>query len=109
MTIFDEFKTYIGDSSISFSLFEEYDLVHFDWWKSRKIVAQRIIERKSLKDFYTASKLYNNIERFREIIKEMPSFSPQYMNFVCVIFNSKKEKLKCNLYTELLRDRLLNT
>ena len=50
MTIFDEYKTYTGDSSISPSLLWEYDLSHFDWWKSRKIVVQRVIERGWLKD-----------------------------------------------------------
>ena len=44
MTIFDEYKTYTGDSSISPSLLWEYDLSHFDWWKSRKIVVQRVIQ-----------------------------------------------------------------
>ena len=38
MTIFDEYKTYTGDASISSSLLWEYDLSHFDWWKSRKVV-----------------------------------------------------------------------
>ena len=47
-------------------------------------------------------------EGFREIIKEVPSLSPRDMNFVCVVFNLKKEELKC--YTrKLLRDRLLNS
>ena len=37
-----------------------------------------------------------------------PSLSPRDMNFVCVVFNLKKEELKC--YTrKLLRDRLLNS
>ena len=99
MTIFDEYKTYTGDTSISPSLLWEYDLSHFDWWKSRKIVVQRIIERGWLKDFY---------EGFREIIKEVPSLSARDMNFVCVVFDLKKEDLKC--YTrKLLRDQLLNS
>ena len=62
----------------------------------------------SSKDFYAAFKLYGGIEGFREIIKEVPSLSPRDMNFVCVVFNLKKEELKC--YTrKLLRDRLLNS
>ena len=94
MTIFDEYKTYTGDSSISPSLLWEYDLSHFDWWKSRKIVVQRIIER--------------GIEGFREIIKQVPSLSARDMNFVCIVFDLKKEDLKC--YTrKLLRDQLLGS
>lgn len=80
----------------------------FDWWKSRKIVVQRIIERGWLKDFYAAFKLYGGIEGFREIIKEVPCLSARDMNFVCVVFDLKKEDLKC--YTrKLLRDQLLNS
>ena len=100
MTIFDEYKTYTGDSSISPSLLWEYDLSHFDWWKSRKIVVQRVIERGWLKDFYAAFNLYGGIEGFREIIKELPSLSPRDMNFVCIVFNLEKEELKC--YTRKL-------
>ena len=108
MTIFDEYKTYTGEVSISPSLLWEYDLSCFDWWKSRKIVVQRVIERGWLKDFYAAFKFNWRIEGFSEIIKEVPSLSPRDMNFVCVVFNLKKEELKC--YTrKLLRDRLLNS
>lgn len=37
MTIFDEYKTYTGDSSISPSLLWEYDLSHFDWWNPGRL------------------------------------------------------------------------
>ena len=63
MTIFDEYKTYTGDASILSSLLLEYDLAHFDLWKSRKVVVQPVIERGWLKDFYGAIKLYGGIER----------------------------------------------
>ena len=108
MTIFDEYKTYKGEVEISPSLLWEYDLSHFDWWKTRKVVVQRIIERGWLTDFYAAFKLYGGIEGFREIIKEVPSLSPRDMNFVCVAFDLKKEELRC--YTrKLLRGALLST
>ena len=109
MTIFDEYKTYTGDTSISPSLLWEYDLSHFDWWKSRKIVVPALSLREDgLKDFYAAFKLYGGIEGFREIIKEVPSLSARDMNFVCVVFDLKKEDLKC--YTrKLLRDQHLNS
>ena len=73
-----------------------------------EIEVQRIIERGWLKDFYAAFKLYGGIEGFREIIKEVPSLSARDMNFVCVVFDLKKEDLKC--YTrKLLRDQHLNS
>ena len=80
MTLFDEYKEYPGE----------------------------VIERGWLKDFYAAFNLYGGISGFREIIKEVPSLSPRDMNFVCVIFNLKKEELRC--YTrKLSREQLLNS
>lgn len=108
MTIFDEYKTYSGELTISPSLLWEYDLSHFDWWKSRKIVVQRVIDRGWLKDYFAAFKLYNGIDGFREIIKEVPSLSSRDINFVCIVFGLKKEELRC--YTrKLLREQLLNS
>lgn len=108
MTIFDDYIRGKEHSSISPTLLWEYDLSHFDWWKSRKIVVQRVIERGWLKDFYAAFNLYGGIDGFREIIKEVPSLSPRDMNFVCITFDLKKEELRC--YTrKLLRDQLLKS
>ena len=107
MAIFDDYKKY-GACSVSPSLFWEYDLSDFDWWKSRKIVVQRILERGWLEDYYTGFNLYGGIEGFREIIKEIPFLSPRDMNFACIVFDLKKEDLKC--YTrKLSRERLLNS
>lgn len=108
MTIFEEYKQYTDQLPISPSLLWEYDLSHFDWWKSRKLVVQRVIERGWLKDFYAAFQLYGGISGFRNIIKEIPNLSPQDMNFVCITFDLKKEELRC--YTrKLLRDQHLNS
>lgn len=107
MAIFDDYKKY-GACSVSPSLLWEYDLSDFDWWKSRKIVVQRILERGWLEDYYAGFNLYGGIEGFREIIKEIPSLSPRDMNFACIVFDLKKEDLKC--YTrKLSRERLLNS
>lgn len=108
MTIFEEYKQCTDQLPISPSLLWEYDLSHFDWWKSRKLVVQRVIERGWLKDFYAAFQLYGGISGFRNIIKEIPNLSPQDMNFVCITFDLKKEELRC--YTrKLLRDQRLNS
>ena len=107
MAIFDDYKKY-GACSVSPSLLWEYDLSDFDWWKSRKIVVQRILERGWLEDYYTGFNLYGGIEGFREIIKEIPFLSPRDMNFACIVLDLKKEDLKC--YTrKLSRERLLNS
>ena len=105
MTIFDDYKKY-GACSVSPSLLWEYDLSDFDWWKSRKIVVQRILERGWLEDYYAGFNLYGGIEGFREIIKEIPFLSPRDMNFACIAFGLKKEDLKC-YKQRLLRERLL--
>ena len=108
MTIFDTYKDYAGRVSISPSLLWEYDLSNFDWWKSRKIVVQRIIERGWLSDFYAAFNMYGGVEGFREIIKEIPSLSGRDLNFVCNAFNLNKEELRC--YTrKQLRDQRLSS
>ena len=100
MTIFDDYKDNKGRNTVSPTLLWEYDLTHFDWQRSRKIVVQRIIERGWLKDYFAAFDLYGGIEGFREIIKEVPSLSARDMNFVCTVFNLKKEELRC--YTRKL-------
>lgn len=106
MTIFDDYKKY-GACSVSPSLLWEYDLSDFDWWKSRKIVVQRILERGWLEDYYAGFNLYGGIEGFREIIKEIPFLSPRDINFACIVFDLKKEDLKC--YTrKLLGEQLLD-
>lgn len=108
MTIFDNYKDYAGKYSISPTLLWEYDLSSFDWWKSRKIVVQRVIERGWLSDYYAALNLYGGMKSFRDIIKEVPTLSDRDMCFVCAAFQLKKEELRC--YTrKLSRERLLNS
>ena len=107
MTIFDDYPKYAGKCEVSPALLWEYDLSTFDWWKSRNIVVQRVIERGWLTDFYAALNMYGGIEGFREIIKEVPHLSPRDISFVCVVFNLKKEELRC--HTRMLaRERFLN-
>lgn len=108
MTIFDNYKDYAGKCSISPSLLWEYDLSDFDWWKSRKIVVQRIIERGKLNDYYAALNLYGGMDGFRSILKEIPFLSEHDMRYVCAVFHLKKEELLC--YTrKLLREQHLNS
>ncbi|MCM1554948.1 MAG: hypothetical protein NC048_05590 [Bacteroides sp.] len=108
MTIFDNYKDYAGKCTISPTLLWEYDLSSFDWWKSRKIVVQRVIERGWLSDYYAALNLYGGIKPFREIIKEVPTLSERDLQFVCAVFHLKKIELRC--YTrKLLRERHLTS
>lgn len=108
MTLFDEYKEHKGEYTVSPSLLWEYDLSAFDWWKSRKTVVSRILERGWLQDYFAAFDLYGGIEGFRNIIRELPHLSPRDMSFACAAFGLKKEELKC--YTrKLLREQHLNS
>jgi hypothetical protein len=94
--------------NISKSLLWEYDLTNFDWENMKTVVMQRVIERGWMNDFYAAIKLYGGIDNVREIIKGIPVLSAKDMNFVCTIFDLKKEELKC--YTrKQSRDQLLSS
>lgn len=91
-----ELLTYdLGACNISPSLLWEYDLSHFDWKASRKLVVQRVIERGHPSDYKAAFDMYGGIEGFREIIKDIPHLSKMDMNFVCVFFNLNPKDLRC--------------
>ena len=108
MNIFDDYKDHKGEYAVSPSLLWEYDLSAFDWWKSRKTVVARILERGWLKDYFAAFDLYGGIEGFRNIIKEIPYLPSREIDFACIAFGLKKEELKC--YTrKRLREQLLNS
>lgn len=108
MTVFDDYPKYAGKCALSPTLLWEYDLSHFDWWKSRKTVVQRVIERGWMNDFYAALNLYGGIEGIRDIIKEIPYLSDRDVCFVCAVFHLKREELKC--YTRIpLREKHLNS
>ena len=105
--IFDDWK-YKNVDSISKSLLWEYNLTNFDWDNMKTIVMQRVIERGWMNDFYAVIKIYGGLDNVREIIKGIPVLSEKDMSFVCVIFDLKKEELKC--YTrKQLREKLLNS
>lgn len=107
MTILDDYKDYKGMFTVSPSLLLwEYDLSDFDWWKSRKIVVSRILERGWLQDYFAAFDLYGGIRGFREIIKEIAYLSPRDAEFACLVFGLKREELQC-FTRRLLREQRL--
>lgn len=87
------------DAKIRPTLLWEYDLSDFNWQKMRTIVVQRVIERGRPDDFYGMLNLYG-YEGVRNAIKDIPVMSNKDMSFVCIIFDLKKEELKC--YTQKL-------
>ena len=106
--MFTNWKEKSKDLSISKRLLWEYDPSKIDWFRMRYIVVTRIIERGKMEDFYAAIRLYGGIENFKQIIREIPFLTDKDMDFVCKIFNLKKEELSC--YTrKQLREIYLNS
>lgn len=105
--LFSDWKKH-NSVNISTSLLWEYDLNGFDWDNMQSIVVQRVIERGWIDDFYAAIRIYGGIDNFKSIIKQIPVLSEKDTQFVCSVFNLKKEELKC--YTrKQLREKLLNS
>ena len=95
---FDNYKQHT-DAQIRQSLFWEYDMSRFDWEKMRTLVVQRVIERGRKDDFFAILNRYG-VEGVKESIKEIPTMNAKDISFVCAVFDSKKEHLKC--YTRKL-------
>jgi hypothetical protein len=94
--------------NISPTLLWEYDTNSADWdWNHMKItVVTRVIESGRKNDYYAMLQLYGGYYKVREIVKEIPKLSHKDMNWVCTLFNLKKEDLKC--YTRMLSRKKLS-
>lgn len=95
MVLFNRYEQNKGKYRISPALLWEYDLRHFDWHRSRRLVVQRVIERGRVEDYFAAFDLYGGIEGFRGILREVATLPARDMNFVCKVFDLKKEELRC--------------
>lgn len=76
----------------------------FEWQNMKHLVVQRVIEQGKKEDFYALFNLYGGIEGVKNIIKEIDFLSKKDMNFVSIIFNIRKESLKC--YSKMLSQTL---
>jgi len=82
--------------SIPKRLLWDVDWNTFDMQKGRALVAERVVERGTLEDFYAMFSLYGGLKRVRDIYKnEVHSLSPRALAFICVAFNLKKEEMRC--------------
>ena len=103
--MFEDWATHKKEE-ISKSLLWEYDLSDFDWEGMKHTVVQRVIERGDINDYYAILQRYDGFSGVRNIVKQIPELSPMDMNWVCILFNLKREELKC--YTrKQLRAKLL--
>lgn len=72
------------------------DLTQFDMQKGRGLVAERVVERGDVEDFYTMFKMYGGVRKVREIYRdEVGHLSPRALAFICIAFNLKKEDMRC--------------
>jgi hypothetical protein len=88
----------------------DVDLKTFDWKKGRGFVVGRVIERGTMKDFYTLFRMYGGTKGVRDIIKNEIFYirDPKDLAFVCVAFNLKKEEMECYKRRQL-REAYLNS
>lgn len=91
--LFDDYRQH-KDTVIRPSLLWEYDLNNFDWIAMRGIVVQRVLERGRMDDYYAMLNLYG-WEGVREAMRTIPYMNRKNMNFVCFVFDLKKEELRC--------------
>ena len=83
-------------SSIPKRILWDVDWNTFDIHKGRALVAERVVERGSLEDFYTIFSLYGGKRKVRDIYKnEVSSLTPRSLAFICMAFNLKKEEMRC--------------
>jgi hypothetical protein len=95
--MFQDWKKKIRTNpQVSKQLLWDIDYDTFDFYKGRRLVVRRVIERGWENDYYAVFNLYGGIKGVREIIKEIPGqLHPKDEAFVRAVFNLKKEDLLC--------------
>ncbi len=79
----------------------------FNWQKSRKTVAERVISMGRLSDWYAAFDLYGGIRGFRKIARdEVVDISPRDLDFMCHALNIDKTQTKCYKQLQLRKAHL---
>ena len=106
MDILDEYRNHKNEYRINRALLWDFDYDNFDWQRLKATVIRRVIERGRKEDYFAAFDLYGGREGFREGIKEVSYLSDKDMNFVCIIFDLKKEELTC-YKKKMARQKLL--
>lgn len=106
--IFDDWATHKKET-LQKRLFWEYDTTSPKWdlWDMRYIVVERVLELGWESDYYAMFQIYGGIDKVREIVKELPYLEPREIAWACVLFDLKKEELRC--YTRKQSRRALLT
>ncbi len=94
--IFDDWESRKKEK-ISKEILWEYDIEdpNWNWEKMKNIVVQRVLENGREQDYYAMFQIYGGKTKVREIIKNMPFLGPRELSWACVLFNLKKEELRC--------------
>jgi hypothetical protein len=106
--MFEDWQKY-PHCEISPDLLWEYDIASPEWnWNYMSVlVVQRVIERGRKDDYYAMFQRYGGFDEVRKIAVRIPKLSPIDANWVCCLFDLKKQDLSC--YTRMLsRKRLFN-
>jgi hypothetical protein len=107
--IFDDWKEKSVGLKVPRSLLWDVDLENVDWHGGiRKLLVERVLERGEKEDFYAVIGLYDGLENFREIIKEIHYLSDRNMAFACKVFDLNKEELRCYKRMQLRKKHLLS-
>ena len=95
--MFQDWKTKMKDNpQVSPHLLWDVDKSKVNYQKMKGFVVQRVIERGDKEDFYTILQLYGGHKGVREIVKNHCDFyDPRDEALARVLFNLKKEDLKC--------------
>lgn len=100
MRIFDSYRP--GNRRINKALFGEYDMVAFDFWKNKRLVATRVVSLGRLNDWYAAFDLYGGIDAFRKIAQDdVIGLNDKDLEFMCQALHLKKEDTQCYIRKQL--------
>jgi hypothetical protein len=104
--VFDDWKEKSVGLVPDKTLLWDVDQSKLDFHKMRKTYVQRVIERGSTNHFYAAIRFYGGIENFVSIIKEVHYLSDRNIDFICTVFDVKKEELGCYIRQQLRKEHL---
>ena len=95
--MFQDWKSKFKENPhIPLHLLWDVDRSKIDYQRMKRLIVQRVIERGDREDFYTILQLYGGPKGVRKIVKNHCNFyDPRDEALARVLFNLKKEDLKC--------------
>ena len=82
------FRDYIpGDRKLDPTLLWDMDIENFDYGEGAGIIAERVLERGSMEDFYAAFDIMGGFLQFRRTVMQIRKINPLVRNFAVSTFN----------------------